>query len=465
MPNKLTVLQVSLWWFSLLLVGVITTVFGPTLPDLQDLYGASLNGISSLFLIMGLSLSFGCLVSVVLMKYLEPTMVLALSLLLEGVCTSTIAITQYLFIACLATAGSGLFIGCVFNTVVRQCNMVFPKSSSLLHLLLVAVSVGAYVTPLLAEPFLGHFCSSQQMNNSFTLNGSEPPLAFQPSVNATNRQYSALRTNEVAATGPNLSFSGGRKDTPNTHQSSYFKADVRTFYVMIGFLNIPPIIGLLILFKVNKNGTEEQANESDMAFEVLDRNENSLKFLLFLGTLLLAFVLFCGVSFAYGNFLTTYGVDSSLKLSVQRMAVMTSVYWLHHLIGRILGTVISTYISQTQLIYICLCGELIPGIMVSGVVSLGEISLWVASILIALFAGPLVAAMFSWSRRYIYFSPFVLGLCTFADSFGSAMLPFVAGQLMGHFGVNALMYFFSSQSIFQLVLFIILSGIGTLMRD
>ncbi|XP_067658071.1 major facilitator superfamily domain-containing protein 4A-like [Haliotis asinina] len=459
MPDKLTVLQVALWWFSLLLTGVITTVFGPTLPDLQDLYGASLNDISSLFLILGLSLSFGCLVSVLLMKYLEPIIVLALSLLLEGVCTSTIAITEYLSIACLATAGSGLFIGCVFNTVVHQCNMVFPKSSSLLHFLLVAVSFGAYVTPLLAEPFLGHLCSSQQMNTSITFNGSEVPH-----VNATYRKYFAVESSEVTANDSNSSFPGGRKDSPNT-QSSYFRADVSMLYVMLGLLNIPPIFGLIIVFRLNKNRTEEQTNESDRAFEVLDKNENSLKFMVFLGTVLVAFLFSCGLTFSYGGFLTTYGVDSSLKLSVQRMAVMTSVYWLHHLIGRILGTVISAYISQTQLIYICLSGELIPGIMVSGVVSLGENSLWVASVLIALFSGPLVAAMLNWSGRYICLSPFVLGLCTFADTFGSAMLPFVTGQLMGHFGVDALMYFFISQSIFLLLLFVILSRTGLVIRD
>lgn len=97
------------------LQGTVMSVIGPTLPDLQHMYKASLAEISNLFLIMGFSLNFGNLLFVYITEFLDPNIILLACSLLGSASTPFLGVTPNIYVAFLAMAVDGTILSCLFN--------------------------------------------------------------------------------------------------------------------------------------------------------------------------------------------------------------------------------------------------------------------------------------------------------------------------------------------------------------
>lgn len=324
-------------------------------------------------------------------------------------------------------------------------------------MLLAASSLGAAAAPLLAKPFLQRTESQQTSLNTSIMN--RPP-ANVSSRNSDGEGDLVLRTSKVFNT------------TTNTSIVSYLivnESKVYIIYILLSMLFLSSAFGYGLLFMFTRCGLLDHSTKEDtikgytnLDMDAIDRN---CVYVTFLILLVAAYFISTGIPFAYGEYLTIYGVEGSSHLSVQSMTVMTSAYWLLFTLGRMMGTGLSVCVEQSILIFVCLIGVLASPVVAIFAAPKGELGLWVGSMSLAFFSGPLAAAMLNWCGICIPLSPFVIGLCSVGDLSGMAVIPYLTGQVAGSFGITSFLYFIAALSAFQLPMFIILFIVGILIRQ
>ncbi|XP_046548532.1 uncharacterized protein LOC124258506 [Haliotis rubra] len=467
------VLQVLLWCYFVCQLGGFVSIIGPTLPDLQDHFQASLTEISYLFLSLGFAMSAGCLLSMAVLKFLDPNLALAVFLLVAAAVTPLVALTPLLYVGCVAVVVVGVVLACAFNCVCHQCNVLFPGNPSIIHGVFIASSVGGITSPLIASPFL-----RQRINNSS--NESAPPvednLTTEPSQNVLSI-IPLLPLSQNSTAGWNfmstrLTSSLLLKNDTNftTSSTDILKSDatqVHLVYIIVGIAFLPAAVGFMVLYILQeKCRVPNPPQEVSTAYVSLDERGEKGKciFVIFLSLLAVTYIPFAGIPYSYSSFLTTYGIESALRLDVQKMAEITSFLWLMYLLGRILSTVVSLYLTQSTIMFVCLIGTLLSAILVTIIGPLSETCLWVGSLPLGLFTAPLLAASLGWCRTCVTLTPIVLGVCTLGDMAGAALLPYVTGQIIGRFGLDWYMYSIIIYAAFQLVSFGVLSILGQMLK-
>ncbi|XP_046548531.1 major facilitator superfamily domain-containing protein 4A-like [Haliotis rubra] len=464
-------LKLSLWMYILFFFGTFAGSFGPSLLDLKDLFNASLLETSNLFLVLGIAEGTGCLGSMVLLKFVDSNLVLVVCLLLQGTCLFLFAMTTHFIIACVALGVTGIATACSINCVVHQCNVAFPGPSAIIHGVFISSSVGSIVGPLIAQPFLTDregACRNWTENNGFL---NDRTFSIQR-INYSNGGFPLTSNISIPLTRNNESnqdYAVTASKYALTNSSTIAqKSQVYIIYIIIGSFQLVALLGFIVLFICERNSNSYEKNEENSSgYNNLEAGQNSngrLKTIIFYVCLVPAYIPFGGLPFAYSGYLSVYGVESYLHLSTQSMATMTSAFWMLFTLGRILGTVLSLRMRQSVLIYTCLIGVLVASVAVLFLSEFGEVWLWIGSMAVGLFTGPLLAASLAWCRTCVTLTPVVTGICTFANFTGMFLLQYLTGQVVGYFGVDWYLYFIIFLSLFELMLFVVLTVLGNYVK-
>ncbi|XP_046548535.1 major facilitator superfamily domain-containing protein 4A-like [Haliotis rubra] len=455
-------LKLCVWMYVLFFFGTFGSALGPSLLDLKDLFNASLLETSNLFLVLGIAEGTGCLGSMVVLKFVDANLVFMACLLLKGICIFLFAMTPHLHIACVAVGVIGVATACGYNCVVHLCNQVFPGPSSIIHGVFVASSVGSIVSPLIAEPFL---------------NAQERAYIISPKNNATLQEndFSNQSINYSYAATPltiSISLAGDNDSCQNCSMTDSTtiakKSQVYIVFIIIGSFQLVALLGFIISYVCERNSNSYKMNEETSSgyhnTEVEQESGGGLKTIIFYICLVSAYIPFGGLPFAYSGYLSVYGVESYLHLDIRTMASLTSAFWMLFTVGRILGTVLSLRMRQSVLIYTCLIGVLVASVAVLFLSTFGEVWLWIGSMAVGLFTGPLLPASLAWCRTCVTLTPVVTGICTFGNFTGIFLLQYITGQVVGYFGVDWYLYFIIFLSLFELMLFVVLTVLGNCIK-
>lgn len=106
------------------------STLGPTLLDLQDLFEVNLTEMSYLFLALGLAFGTGCLLSMIVLKFLDADLVLMVCALVGAASTPLVALTPHLYVACAAVGVTGTVLACGFNCEYKHCDPYNDSSST-----------------------------------------------------------------------------------------------------------------------------------------------------------------------------------------------------------------------------------------------------------------------------------------------------------------------------------------------
>lgn len=145
--------------------------------------------------------------------------------------------------------------------------------------------------------------------------------------------------------------------------------------------------------------------------------------LLFIGLLVL---LYGGIEAGFGGWVATY-VERTLGLAPARAALMTSLYWLSYLVGRIAATVLSLRVPPGRVLQ----GSLV-GLVAGGLVLLATVGRpWgtvAAVMLLGAGTGPVYPAMFGVvTARFAERTAFAVSAVSGIGSIGAMVLPWAMG--------------------------------------
>ncbi|XP_046573909.1 major facilitator superfamily domain-containing protein 4A-like [Haliotis rubra] len=433
------VVKASVWSYCLFLLGAFAGTLGPTLLDLESLFQVGLLEISNLFLILATTEGVGCLGSMAVLKFLDSNLVLTICMILQGTSTVMIAMTSHLYVAFVATGVIGLVSSCCFNCVYYRCNLEFAGHPVIMHGLTVSTSVGSVIAPVTAQSFL----ELQDRTLLSWKNESFKKHTFLPQLSADIPPTNSSTGSTCSGTLCGRYSNDASKYNSTNSTMDGEQSQVHIVYIILGLIHLPAVFGAVTLFVLERRDSCKFNVLTKDDYANMEKQEpmHRLTTTVFYICLLSAYMSTGGIPFAYGSYLSVYGVGSHLHLSAQRMAMMTSVFWMLFTLGRILGTILSLYLGQTVLIYVCLTGVMVAAVSVMFLTPFGEVWLWIGSMAIGLFSAPLLAALLSWCNTFITLTPVVLGICSLGDLIGVFILQYFTGQVMGRFGLHWFFYF------------------------
>jgi FHS family Na+ dependent glucose MFS transporter 1 len=151
----------------------------------------------------------------------------------------------------------------------------------------------------------------------------------------------------------------------------------------------------------------------------------------------LLFFLYVGAEVGFGGWIYTYALTLGLGTATSA-AYLTSAYWGALTLGRLLGIPIAARIRPRWI----LTGSLLGAILSIGLVLLwpqSKIVLWVGTMGMGLFTGPIFATVMVLAGRHMTITGQITGGFFVGSSLGGMLLPWLIGQIFVPAGPQAML--------------------------
>ena len=292
----------------------------------------------------------------------------------------------------------GVFLGsCIFVIDIWG-----KENQPFLHFLHFAFGLGAFIAPLIATPFLLPRIDIGDVSN-LTLNG----------VNIT------------------------------LNQTRYLPDDVRLMYpygLIAIFLLINAVIFLTLfltyretpphpsrILTADTNPDVDSKREAE-SISASDTKSNTQLLLIIIMT---AFMLFyVGLEITFGSFLTTYSVNSAMKLSKATGALITSCFWATFTFFRLFAAVYIGYTGAELNLIFEIILILISNVFLMGWGNSVEWALWTGTALLGLGTSSVYASVFGYIEEYFPVTSTITSIFCISACVGEFIIPTVISSFV-----------------------------------
>jgi len=292
-----------------------------------------------------------------------------------------------------------------------------------------AGAMGAVVGPLVLRPFLSDGSVTLAHTRDRAVVSRTGTLWYDTMLPANNTELNYLIVQQASRVNSSVAMSESRVSCLN------FFTLIQYAFILFGAGGLPGAAMSLFFY------IKERTDPNNAAYETIQKEPTTYKKLdyFFISIMFLYFVQGQGFVSSYSMFLTTYAVEGPLKLTLSKMTLMTSLYWLVFLIARLLPSIFPSSVKQ---LYI-LVGSYI-GLMLGEIALLlslrNEVSLWVASIATGFFCAISKPSGMAWAREIAPMTPAVTAVYVVGMTCGY-ILPAICGMLIANYGTDAFIHF------------------------
>ena len=180
-------------------------------------------------------------------------------------------------------------------------------------------------------------------------------------------------------------------------------------------------------------------------------------------------MLYVGIETAYGGYLFTFGVKSSLSMSKDDAAYLLSGFWGSFALSRLAAVPLSHYIRPMKLLLLDIIGCFVGSALLvsqfsSGCIFASNTKLWVGTVLQGIFMASVFPASMSWAEYYFEVSGRTASILVCGATFGEMIVPLLVGNLIATVGPCVLMYTTFIIIIFVFIIFITIITFGKFVR-
>ncbi|XP_022095926.1 major facilitator superfamily domain-containing protein 4A-like [Acanthaster planci] len=458
-----TVTYCSVFWS----FGMCVALLGPTLLDLGCQTGSSVASMSWAFLSQSLSTLIGSMIGGMLSDRFSPDPLLFLATVIIAANIALIPLCDHLYLLIMDMAIMGIFMGIIDTVANVSLLKIYGKLvSPFLQALHFCYGLGAFISPIIAEPFLLNEDCSPFIDNS---SSSADPL-----IPIVERDEGTKYTEE-----PPVSI--------ETLQDAQNNTRVRYAFWIMSAVQIPIILMVFCLLMRKKCldpllGRDSSLGKLDRSmYEDLDRDADEVGSAaqesqgnktgpcctsghskVISVTLLSSSLLFLydGLQAAYGGFIFAYAMkNAAIELSATDSAYITSVYWGCFALGRLISIPISTKLSPGAMLMcnlmgcfgaltllVCMRDNYVVVFITSGVFGLSLSSVY-----------PTVIAL---AEQYIHMTGFVTSCVVIGAATGEMAFPVIVGRVFFPIQPYIFLVFCHAVSIVGVVLLIVLIIVG-----
>lgn len=425
-------------------------ILGPTLIELGHLVHHGLDMMSWLFFTQAAYALLGASVAgIMLDRYdFNRNLLLLCFLLLNAIFLAVIPICRTLWLLILSTAAAGFSVGILDTATNVQLIAIHGKKvSPYLQALYFSYGFGAFVSPLIAEPFLS---GSPHPDLGLPAAKRGNPLPYGGMGHRSHHKLSHRPTNHM-------------RDTFSTGSEEY-KSEVQVAYWIIALAHLPVVVGLAYIViadkwaehKLRQAAVEAKAEKERRSSDIPDAEvqgvttkvhldketlkkpglcDNPNKTQVLCITFWTSFLVFLydGMQGSYGGYVYTYAVKSSLRMTSAQGAFLTSVFWGSLALGRLVSIPIALFLSPAVMLLVDLIGCLVSSLLML-VFRASESALWMGTSTFGLFMSNVFPTSVALAEQYFNVTGTVTCMFVVSAAIGEMIIPLIVGKVFDYVG-------------------------------
>lgn len=430
--------------------GTTMAILGPTLIELGHLVHHGLDMMSWLFFTQAAYALLGASVAgIMLDRYdFNRNLLLLCFLLLNAIFLAVIPICRTLWLLILSTAAAGFSVGILDTATNVQLIAIHGKKvSPYLQALYFSYGFGAFVSPLIAEPFLS---GSPHPDLGLPAAKRGNPLPYGGMGHRSHHKLSHRPTNHM-------------RDTFSTGSEEY-KSEVQVAYWIIALAHLPVVVGLAYIViadkwaehKLRQAAVEAKAEKERRSSDIPDAEvqgvttkvhldketlkkpglcDNPNKTQVLCITFWTSFLVFLydGMQGSYGGYVYTYAVKSSLRMTSAQGAFLTSVFWGSLALGRLVSIPIALFLSPAVMLLVDLIGCLVSSLLML-VFRASESALWMGTSTFGLFMSNVFPTSVALAEQYFNVTGTVTCMFVVSAAIGEMIIPLIVGKVFDYVG-------------------------------
>ncbi|XP_067098155.1 sodium-dependent glucose transporter 1-like [Osmerus mordax] len=377
-------------------LGMSISVVGPTFEDLAINVNQDISNISYIFVGRAAGYCGGSLFGGILFEYLNPHLLLGLSMLVTGIGTCAIPFCKKAAILTVMMCGIGATMGIldtggnvlILNTWRKQAG---PHMQAF-HF---SFAVGAFASPIIAKLIFGTDRIPDR-NISTVAMVTSPPLTDRVSEAPLNFLYETQR----------------------------WTTDLKSLwsYVVIGFFIF--LVSLLFFTMYCRSTMSRDTLQTQAAKPQVSKSHNALIIMLFW-----FFFWYVGAEVAYGSFIFTFAKDYA-HMEQSQAAVLNSLFWGMFAAGRGLAIFFATCMHPGTMILLSLLGCMLSSLLLTFFNNV-QLVLWICTGLYGISMSTTFPSGISWVEQYTTVTGRSAAVFVVGGALGEMVLPALLGFLLG----------------------------------
>ncbi|XP_068714835.1 major facilitator superfamily domain-containing protein 4A-like isoform X2 [Montipora foliosa] len=452
LPYCRSVFAHFLYFNTFFMFGMTVGMAGPTLTDYLISFFENIDIIDALAWLLFTQSTFrfvGAIVAGFMIDRYDfnRNLLLLCFLSLNAIFLAVIPMCRTLWLLILSTAAAGFAVGILDTaTNVQLIGIHGKKVSPYLQALYFSYGFGAFVSPLIAEPFLS---GTPHPDIGLPAARRGNPLPYGGMGHRGHHHLSHRPTNHMRD-----SFYKGPEQ---------YKSEVQIAYWIIALAHLPVVIGLAYIVITDKweeirlkaeatANADHERNTSDIpdadieglqSKVHLDKDtlkgsglrDSTNKTQIMCITFWTSFLVFLydGMQGSYGGYVYTYAVKSPLSMTSAQGAFLTSVFWGSLALGRLVSIPIALFLSPAIMLLTDLIGCLVSSLLML-IFRASESALWIGTSTFGLFMSNVFPTSVALAEQYFNVTGTVTCMFVVSAAIGEMIIPLIVGKVFDYVG-------------------------------
>ncbi|XP_054713350.1 major facilitator superfamily domain-containing protein 4A-like [Uloborus diversus] len=390
--------------------GTCVAFLGPTLLDLGCKTRTVFNTMSWVFFSQSLFILIGSACAGFMLKRFSSEMMLLVGTAMMTVSMASIPLCNALWALVMVLAVMGFFMGTIDTVANVSMICIYGKDvSPFLQAIHFFYGVGAFISPMIAQPFLlNEDCSP------FLSNATE---SFFPD---TENETLPAATLEEARSMTHIDY---------------------VFFIMA--LTMVPVVLLAFTLVGKKHCLQwlggqapELENKLSREYENMGGDNDSSDHIpksqlqIVVVTVLSAILMFLydGLQAAYGGYIYTYAVKGPTKFHRSDAAYLNALFWGMFATGRLLSIALATKLSPSFMLFWNIIGCSV-GLLLMLALRYSQVMLILGTCMLGIFMSSVFPTALSLTEQYIHVTPSTTSFLVFGAAVGEMTLPVIVGHV------------------------------------
>ena len=281
------------------------------------------------------------------------------------------------------------------------------KSRPYLQALHFVFAFGAFVAPLIVQPFLEDI---------------SPPSKNIPAHNTTGTNTTSIPPT-AAHSIQNISICHNSSDSTMPVTWAYWIGAIPLAITGVGFMAFVLIKGCSLQNAQSQTEDAPKSTQGSLLYNVVILSLFSVFLLLYVG-----------LEVAYGGYIFTFGVKSDARMNEDSAAFLTSAFWGSFALARLASVPLSRYLRPSKMLWLDMAGCLLGStILVSQFTDFNcneanPTKLWAGTVLLGISMASVFPSAISFAEYFVTVSGKVASVLLVAASFGEMLIPLAVGN-------------------------------------
>lgn len=417
--------------------GMCVAFLGPTLRDLGCKTGSMTATMSWIFFSQALFILIGSAVGGFIIQKFPVNLVLFVSTLMLALTLSLIPFCNVIYLLALVMAIMGFFMGTIDTIAnISMINLYGKSVAPFLQTLHFFYGLGAFVSPMIAEPFL------LNENCNFLIDNSSTSV-----LKLDNDDL------EINGTGPAETLSKAQQMTHVDY----------AFWIM-ALLQIPVIcmVSSLLLKHLYDTTVQRKANLDEKSASKLKEDYESVEMetkdqancpetlleddyplasktqvYAIAGLTASLLFLYDGLQASYGGYIFSYASQNIAGMSSSEAAYINSYYWGMFAFGRLISIIIATKMSPGMMLLFNILGCIFSMVLLL-IWSHNRIALYIGTCVFGAFLSSIYPTAVSLAEKFIKITSGIASFIVVGAAAGEMMFPVIVGHQFDEYPINFL---------------------------